>query len=428
MCIPRYCISICLTVLPILVLGACSAETEPTSSDEAEKEEKEHIFPAQTIKLGLPMSVRVKVDGVWRNCRWSGMEYYLPECTDRLFDVSSFAKDHIGYLKEMKRHDIRRIELSVDHFPIKEVEELGMLDHFLVIVFRFEDDMWFKDVASLAKLRSLQELHLGPCHKICDLRPLRNLKQLRALTIPENSTDDSIKILQESGVLAQLRVLGALTDFREPTITDFTFLEDMKHLETLAVTSTPHVWPALPKARSLRSLSIWPYVEDTSFLLSMPRLRSLYIYCDLDNPNLNRLAKLAELETLTLSGAPVEGTDFAPLKTLTQREGLRVTLNQCYFRDYDCSSLSFARIRFHDCDFTNARFDNTVITGANFVPLIYSVIEDKMIPDHTKQNKGLTVDQIKSTWNYKNNRMNGITLPKEIATALQSRGNRGSGR
>ena len=38
---------------------------------------------------------------------------------------------------------------------------------------------------------------------------------------------------------------------------------------------------------------------------------------------------------------------------------------------------------------------------------------------HVCGNKGLTTEQIKSTWNYKHGHMEGIILPKDIADALQ---------
>ena len=66
-----------------------------------------------------------------------------------------------------------------------------------------------------------------------------------------------------------------------------------------------------------------------------------------------------------------------------------VNLTSCYFGG--------------DCDFTAANFDDAVITNVWF----------------SEDNSGLTVEQIKSTWNYKHGRMDGITLPEHIAKALQ---------
>jgi len=59
---------------------------------------------------------------------------------------------------------------------------------------------------------------------------------------------------------------------------------------------------------------------------------------------------------------------------------------------------------------TNVDFTGAVITAADFVTFRY----------RRDPTKGLTADQIKSTWNYKHGRMEGIRLPLEIAQALRS--------
>lgn len=413
--------SSCFVVIVTIILGAPSAGTLFAQSDEAAERVEELLFPAQTIKLGLSMSVKVKVDGAWRKCRSSDMEYYLPECTDRRFTIFAFAKDYTGYLKEMKRHNIRRIQVSVDHFPIKEVEELGMLEHFLVIEFGSQDDIDFEDVAALAKMPNLEKLDIAWCTKVHDLRPLGKLKHLKSLTIPVNSTDASIKMLQKSGVLARLRHFWVGTSYRNPGITDYSFIEGMKNLESLSL-AVPHssqLSSYLTKVPSLKDLFLRRYVGDTSFLLDMPQLRKLTILCDLGKPSLDHIAELPNLEELTLLGTPTFNIDLTPLSTLTKREGLRITVNKGQFRDYDFSDTSLAGICFKRSDFTGARFVNTVVTGTNFAPLFYSVKEDKMVPSFGNKNVGLTLDQIKSTWNYKHNRMEGITLPKELAAALE---------
>ncbi|MEA1950808.1 MAG: pentapeptide repeat-containing protein [Planctomycetota bacterium] len=71
------------------------------------------------------------------------------------------------------------------------------------------------------------------------------------------------------------------------------------------------------------------------------------------------------------------------------------------------SGMNLTGCRFSHCKFADTNFENAVITDAWF-----GGDEERAKPDR------LTLDQIKSTWNYKHDRMEGITLPKDIAAAL----------
>ena len=71
------------------------------------------------------------------------------------------------------------------------------------------------------------------------------------------------------------------------------------------------------------------------------------------------------------------------------------------FADVDFSSMCFTYCVLYG-NFANTDFTNSVITGSSF------------------SGQNLTVDQIKSTWNYKSGRMAGINLPKEIQQALNA--------
>lgn len=107
--------------------------------------------------------------------------------------------------------------------------------------------------------------------------------------------------------------------------------------------------------------------------------------------------------------------DFAITKeqlcsTRNYREG---NLSGIELRHIDLSGcdLSYQNLTGCDfvlCDFGGANFRDTVITDADFGKKA------------DWQCTGLTLDQMKSTWNYKHNRMEGITLPKEIAKALET--------
>ncbi len=73
----------------------------------------------------------------------------------------------------------------------------------------------------------------------------------------------------------------------------------------------------------------------------------------------------------------------------------------------DLSRQNLTGCVFSECNFTDVLFDDAVITNAHF-------FHSSKYP-----NGDPTLHQIKSTWNYKNNRMEGITLPKDISTALE---------
>jgi uncharacterized protein YjbI with pentapeptide repeats len=104
------------------------------------------------------------------------------------------------------------------------------------------------------------------------------------------------------------------------------------------------------------------------------------------------------------------------LRACITGEQLATTRN---YRDGDLSGLAFeqldlSRVDFcrqnltravfsTRCDLTDADFEDAVITGARFY----------------EDTKGLTAEQIKSTWNYKNRRMQTVTLPKSLADAIE---------
>ncbi|MDR2346325.1 MAG: pentapeptide repeat-containing protein [Planctomycetaceae bacterium] len=70
------------------------------------------------------------------------------------------------------------------------------------------------------------------------------------------------------------------------------------------------------------------------------------------------------------------------------------------------SNQNLSNCKFESVDLTGTDFTNAIITGVQFNGYErYSAINP-------------TIDQIKSTWNYKNNRMDGIKLPPDIQKEL----------
>ena len=80
-----------------------------------------------------------------------------------------------------------------------------------------------------------------------------------------------------------------------------------------------------------------------------------------------------------------------------------VALTRLDLSNLDFSGKNLTGARFVRCNLTGADFGDAVITDADF-------------SDTGK--KGPTLQQIKSTWNYKHGRMEGIQLPEAVAKAL----------
>ena len=96
-------------------------------------------------------------------------------------------------------------------------------------------------------------------------------------------------------------------------------------------------------------------------------------------------------------------------------ERLRTTKN---YRQGHLPGIAFLRVDLSGCDLsrqnlTGCEFDGCDLTGASFHDAVITDVQFK------HETVGLTVDQVKSTWNYKHDRMEGVRLPEEIANGLE---------
>ncbi len=89
---------------------------------------------------------------------------------------------------------------------------------------------------------------------------------------------------------------------------------------------------------------------------------------------------------------------------LTDVQMVFIDLSGCDLTGVNLTGSSFAQ-----CQFAGVRLDDAVVTDVNFVSV-------SGIPPGCK---GLTMDQVRSTWNYKHGRMEGIRLPDKLAEALK---------
>jgi uncharacterized protein YjbI with pentapeptide repeats len=117
----------------------------------------------------------------------------------------------------------------------------------------------------------------------------------------------------------------------------------------------------------------------------------------------------AEIRSAKLSGM----TKMQLYSTSDYKNGI---LQNITFDNSDFSNIDFASINLTNCKFIpinpQSKNSGTNFKDANFNGSIISNC------DFTSA-KNLTISQINSTWNYKNNRMEGIRLPAEIQKALE---------
>jgi uncharacterized protein YjbI with pentapeptide repeats len=117
-------------------------------------------------------------------------------------------------------------------------------------------------------------------------------------------------------------------------------------------------------------------------------------------------------ETIDLKNARIHGsfvywrgTTAARLLPTTRSYKEGILLGNTFVYS-DMSNLNFDRMNltgcsFQDCDLSGTTFRDAVVTSVSF-----------------RSARGLTVDQIKSTWNYKHDRMSGIHLPTPLEREL----------
>lgn len=141
--------------------------------------------------------------------------------------------------------------------------------------------------------------------------------------------------------------------------------------------------------------------------------------CDFSGMNL-RSCKFLEVHStgateMDFTDADIGGCTFRESITKPQlastrsyREGrlCEIQFRAMNLRSFDFSCVNLTGAGFAGCDLTLAKFDDAVITNVDFVNPAF------------RPTLGLTADQIKSTWNYRHGRMEGIVLPEEIADRL----------
>lgn len=160
-----------------------------------------------------------------------------------------------------------------------------------------------------------------------------------------------------------------------------------------------------------------PDPNDTGFDFSECNLENSWLPdnlkgCDFTDAQING----ARLASAVLKDGSRSFTMKQLKSTHTYKTGalVNVTFEGMDFSDMDFTSMNLTGCRLLltpigisvlalKCNMQNAVFTDAVISNCDF-----------------RGTENLTLEQIKSTWNYKNNRMVGITLPEEIQAALDA--------
>ena len=87
-----------------------------------------------------------------------------------------------------------------------------------------------------------------------------------------------------------------------------------------------------------------------------------------------------------------------------------ITLHESDFSDGQFSKMNLTGTQFRKCDFTGATFDDAVITDVEFCVNV----------GPCNGVTGLTAAQLATTWNFKHNRMQSVTMPNHIRLELKA--------
>ena len=333
----------------VLCFSGCDNQNSSVTSFGSSSSE---LIPAQTITSSLPMDVYVQKDKIREKVGTTPGSIKVPAGKDRYFDLTGLNSETIAeYQKELDRLGISRVCLSmaVTDSLLKACQEAGLLSNLKVLLLPNSGEL--TDIKILAGLQSLEGLMLGSCEglredfsplaqlknlkgivlcrayeltdisflenlknlnivslpdskNVEDFAPLANLKKLEFLGLPNSVTDQDIQLLQSKGILANLKSFG----LHGPCwIKDFSFLSDMKNLETLDLIECVHFadLSVLSGSKNLfhLNLSHCHDVTDLSPLSNFEKLVFLHMSGCSHPEDIQPLAKLRKLKNLYLPGS-----------------------------------------------------------------------------------------------------------------------------
>lgn len=175
----------------------------------------------------------------------------------------------------------------------------------------------------------------------------------------------------------------------------------------LALSKTFHVWKNLQEMTFAS-----PYFVDECDFSGMD-LTGAWL-SDLHN------RKTDEDLPLNLAGAIIRSAEFR--KSFSARDYLTPAhlYSTASYKQGDLSGVKLYGFDLTGWDFskqnlTGAAFGECKLAGADFTDAVISGVD---FAHRREASAGLTVEQIKSTWNYKQGRMEGIILPEDVAQVL----------
>jgi uncharacterized protein YjbI with pentapeptide repeats len=118
----------------------------------------------------------------------------------------------------------------------------------------------------------------------------------------------------------------------------------------------------------------------------------------------------ADIARCTITGG-ITAADLCSTKNYKTGNLVGINLRMIDLSECDLSGVNLTESHFAQCKFDDANLEDAVITGADFGPQSGAFAYD--------ESTGLSANQIKTTWNYKRNRMAGIVFPKEVVAGLR---------
>jgi uncharacterized protein YjbI with pentapeptide repeats len=134
-------------------------------------------------------------------------------------------------------------------------------------------------------------------------------------------------------------------------------------------------------------------------------------YCNLANADFtNSKISWASFAGNSAEGKNIEIRQIKSTADFKNKKLYRVSLDGVNLSNVDLSGFDLTGCCFSHCNLDNVNFTDAVITDCDFS--VYPAIKNRSILHK------ITIEQVKSTWNYKNGYMRGISLPNDIQKTL----------
>lgn len=157
-------------------------------------------------------------------------------------------------------HNLRRLILARS-----ETVNLALLGkQFHLDELRFEEKCMLESLEGLSNFPEIKELALGPCEKLNDLSPLKQLKHLKWLGLPLTTTQEQLEdLVRDHPDLVGLEL------FKADKVTDLSVLKKLRSLKYLLVCMPNANLDPLLTMRGLRWLAVGVEEQDEGILVKI---------------------------------------------------------------------------------------------------------------------------------------------------------------